>query len=208
MKFNKYNEFSKNHLKQIGLSSLVGEFSSVKGGSLMTYASNQKRIIVDSSHCLGCKSCELKCAVDRTSLSKNLMEAVKETVLPRPRVYVEWNGESSQPIQCRHCEDAPCLEICSTGAMQRDPTTGITFVEGNKCIACWMCVMVCPYGVIAPATEKKSADKCDQCYQMPEPNCVAACPTGALKVMTSEEFSAYLKEHRQNEILLQKDKIG
>lgn len=156
-----------------------------------------KRIFVDQSKCLGCKTCELRCAVERNSVSKNLTEAVHEAILPRSRVYVEWDGVRPLAIQCRHCEDASCLEICSTGAMQRDAESGSVFVDVNKCKACWMCVMVCPYGVIAPAVEKHAADKCDQCFQMPEPFCVAACPTGALMELTPAEYFLKLKKSRE-----------
>lgn len=161
-----------------------------------------KRIFVDQGRCLGCKTCELRCAVERGSLSKSLTEAVQEQILPRPRVYVEWDGESPAPIQCRHCEDAPCMEICSTGALQRDEESGCVFVDGSKCISCWMCVMVCPYGVIAPAAEKHTSDKCDQCFQMPQPYCVAACPTGALQEMPPEEYALQLKQKRQSGLAL------
>ena len=163
----------------------------------MTDRNGPKRIFVDQSRCLGCKTCELRCAVERNSLSKALTEAVQESVLPRPRVHVQWDGINPFPIQCRHCQDAACLEICSTGAMQRDQKTGCTYLDGNKCRSCWMCIMVCPYGVIAPALEKHSADKCDQCFQMAEPYCVSACPTGALMEITPAEFETILKEKRQ-----------
>ncbi|MHB1653675.1 MAG: 4Fe-4S dicluster domain-containing protein [Desulfitobacteriaceae bacterium] len=162
-----------------------------------TKFSTMKRIFVDQSHCLGCKTCELRCAVERGSVSKVLSEAVHESVLPRPRVYVQWDGENPFPIQCRHCEDAPCLEICSTGAMQRDDKTGCVFINSEKCLSCWMCVMVCPYGVIAPAVEKHTADKCDQCFQMVEPYCVAACPNKALQLLTPEEYEVKLQEKRE-----------
>lgn len=158
---------------------------------------NLKRIFVDQSKCLGCKTCELSCAVGRSSVSKVLVQAVHETILPRPRVYVEWDGQNPAPIQCRHCEDAPCLEICSTGAMGRDEATGCVNVDSNRCIGCWMCVMVCPYGVIAPAVEKGVADKCDQCFQMTEPHCVGSCPTGALQLLTPSEFMQQLKGKRE-----------
>lgn len=158
--------------------------------------SSQKRLFVDQSRCLGCKTCELRCAVERSSVSKTLTEAVHEEILPRPRVYVQWDGEKSTPIQCRHCEDAPCVEICSTGAMKRDQQSGCTYVDGERCISCWMCIMVCPYGVIAPAVEKYAADKCDQCFQMAEPYCLASCPTGALQLLTPNEYAEQLKDKR------------
>lgn len=155
-----------------------------------------KRIFVMEEKCVGCRTCELKCAVERNSISKRLVEAVSEDILPRSRVYVEWDGNKPFAIQCRHCEDAPCLEICSTGAILRDDETSCTFINEDKCIACWMCVMVCPFGVIAPATEKGTAHKCDQCFQMVQPSCVVACPTGALELITVNEYIGQLKQKR------------
>jgi carbon-monoxide dehydrogenase iron sulfur subunit len=158
----------------------------------------KKRLFCDQSLCLGCKTCELRCAVERGSVSKCLNKAVKETVLPRPRIYVQWEGKKPFPLQCRHCEDAPCLEICSTGALRRDEESECIYIDGERCITCWMCVMVCPYGVISPAIEIHTADKCDQCFQMAEPFCLAACPTGALQLMSPGEYEQRLAERRMN----------
>lgn len=157
----------------------------------------KKRLYVDDRFCLGCKTCELRCAVERASLSKKLTEAVGEEVLPRPRIYVQSHNGKSIPIQCRHCTDAPCLEICSTGAIKRDEESGCVYIHTEKCITCWMCIMVCPYGVIAPAVEKHSADKCDQCFHMPEPYCLASCPTGALQLLSTDEIELLLEQKRK-----------
>lgn len=157
----------------------------------------KKRLFVDDSLCLGCKTCELRCAVERSSMSKTLTGAVCEEVIPRPRLYVQWQHGKSMPIQCRHCTDAPCLEICSTGAMRRDEVSGCVYIQAKQCISCWMCIMVCPYGVIAPAIEKHAADKCDQCFQMSEPYCLASCPTGALQLLSVEEIEQHLQEKRR-----------
>ena len=159
-----------------------------------------KRLFVDIGLCLGCKTCELRCAVERNSISKTLTEAVHEEIVPRPRVYVQWHRGESVPVQCRHCTDAPCLEICSTGALKRDEESGCTYINGDKCISCWMCIMVCPYGAIAPAIEKNAADKCDQCFQMPEPFCLASCPSGALQLLTTDEIEQHLQVRRKNTI--------
>jgi carbon-monoxide dehydrogenase iron sulfur subunit len=164
----------------------------------MTSNNTFKRLFVDTDLCLGCKTCELRCAVERSSINKNLFKSVKEEPLPRSRVYLQWDGENAYPLQCRHCADAKCLEICSTGAIKRDKETGCIYHEPDRCISCWMCVMVCPYGVIAAASEKKSADKCDQCFQMAEPYCLAACPTGALQLMTPDEYNELLSKKRGN----------
>ena len=79
-----------------------------------------------------------------------------------------------------------------------DPETGGKYNDADKCINCWMCVMACPYGVIAPAIEKRAADKCDRCFQMEEPHCMAACPTGAIELLTASEIEAKLRAMREN----------
>ncbi len=155
-----------------------------------------KRFFVDRRKCMGCRTCELTCAVMRNSVSKNLVQAVHEEILPRNRVYVQSDGNDPVTVHCRQCDDAPCAAVCSTGALKTDPETGVKYIDADKCINCWMCVMACPYGVIAPAIEKHSADKCDRCFQMEQPYCMAACPTGAIELLTAAEIEAKLREIR------------
>lgn len=155
-----------------------------------------KRIWVDRDKCLGCKSCELNCAVERDSVSRTLLGGIKELPKPKARVGVFGRTGSSFPLQCRHCEDATCLRACPSGAMQRDKETGNTFVDASKCRGCWMCVMSCPMGAIIPAGEYKVAMKCDACAHMEEPACVSGCPTGALVYGNEEAYSKVLHEKR------------
>lgn len=147
-----------------------------------------KRIWVDIDKCLGCKTCELQCAIERDSISKTLSSAALENPKPAPRVGVYGSTGASFPIQCRHCQDAPCLKGCPSGAMQRDADKGTIFVVQNKCRGCWMCVMLCPFGVVTPSSKYKVAVKCDACMNMEEPACVASCPTGALIHCDDEAF--------------------
>lgn len=158
---------------------------------------NMKRFYVDRRLCMGCKTCELRCAVERGSVTKNLATAVREEILPRARVHVHSDGGEPFTVHCRQCDDAPCLRICSTGALQMDPETGVKFIDSEKCINCWMCVMACPYGAIAPASEKHCADKCDRCFQMEQPYCMAACPTGAIQLLSAEEIEQKVEQLRE-----------
>ncbi len=155
-----------------------------------------KRFFVDRGLCMGCKTCELRCAVERGSASKNLTAAVRETPKARPRVYVHFDAGEPVTVHCRQCDDAPCVSACSTGAMKLDEETGCSYIDPDKCISCWMCVVACPYGVIAPAAEKKAADKCDRCFQMKEPFCMAACPTGAIQLLAPVEIENKNRERR------------
>lgn len=139
-----------------------------------------KRIHINEDVCIGCRLCEIHCVVQH-SVSKKIIKAFKKE-FPRavPRMVIEESGHLSFALQCRHCEDAPCLKACLTGAMHRDEKTGSVLCDDKKCVGCWMCVMVCPFGVVNQGKEKKIASKCDLCYGEDMPICVKNCPNEAL----------------------------
>jgi carbon-monoxide dehydrogenase iron sulfur subunit len=140
-----------------------------------------KQIYVNEEYCIGCRLCEIHCLVQH-SQSKKIIKAFKEEA-PRAmaRVLVEEEGPLSFAMQCRHCEEAPCIEACIVGAMHRDEETGAVLCDEDRCVGCWMCVMVCPFGAIQRNMgENKAASKCDLCYGEDLPACVANCPNEAL----------------------------
>lgn len=140
-----------------------------------------KKIYIHEEYCIGCRLCEIHCIVSH-SRSKKLIKAFKnEFPRPLPRLVVEESGYLSFALQCRHCQDAPCLSACITGAMFRDEKTGVVLHDKEKCVGCWMCIMVCPYGVIKMDRNNKIASKCDLCYGEDIPACVAHCPNEALE---------------------------
>lgn len=51
------------------------------------------------------------------------------------------------PISCQHCTDAPCEEVCPTGATYIDKDTGTVLIDYDRCIGCRTCASACPYGV-------------------------------------------------------------
>lgn len=147
-----------------------------------------KRIFVDVEKCLACRSCEIACAVEH-SQSKNLFLFLQEKPRPYPRIKVEKSSKlQTFPLQCRHCEEPYCLDACISGALSKDSETGLVILDEEKCVGCWMCVMVCPFGVIRPDKEKKIAIRCDLCQDKSLPACVEACPTGALFFGEIEDF--------------------
>jgi carbon-monoxide dehydrogenase iron sulfur subunit len=148
-----------------------------------------KTIFVNPELCVACKSCEIACAVNRSSLSKRLPEAMFESPSPLSRVRVEeTGGECGFPVQCRHCEDAPCLDACPAKALYRDPE-GLVLLHDERCIGCWMCVMVCPFGAPQPFRNVRKMLKCDRCHGMDAPFCVDACPTKALVLFDPEAIA-------------------
>jgi carbon-monoxide dehydrogenase iron sulfur subunit len=152
-----------------------------------------KEIFVRLDRCMGCKSCEMACAVEH-SANKSLFEAVAERPGPVRRVYVEMAEGQKVPLVCRHCEDAPCVAVCRTGAMVQDPATGTVDRNVESCVGCWMCVMICPYGVIGRHAEVRAAVKCDRCKELDIPACVRACPTGTLIYATTREFTEMMRK--------------
>jgi len=139
-----------------------------------------KRIYAREDYCLGCRLCEINCLV-KHSRSKKIIKAFRterDTVVPGVRV--EERGRVSFALQCRHCDDAPCIEACIAGAMYRDPGTGAVLCDEDRCVGCWSCIMVCPAGAVMRGKERKVASKCDLCMGDDTPVCVEGCPNEAL----------------------------
>lgn len=151
---------------------------------------DMKTILVNPEKCIGCKHCEIACIVEH-SKSKNLFSAISETPALEPHIYVETGVDFlSFPNKCRHCDPAPCVQVCPTEALYRDEDSDSVLIDSNKCIACGMCMIVCPFGVIQfkkdlqIKIDKEVSTKCDSCIERQkegkEPACVEACKAGAL----------------------------
>lgn len=149
-----------------------------------------KTVFVNPERCVGCKQCEIACAVEH-SKTRTLYQAVSESPRPRPRIHVAPGIylSSSFPNKCRHCDPAPCMAVCPTSAISR--SGDIVLIDGNRCITCAMCAMVCPFDVIRYYESavvlgvRTVALKCDHCIERQQagrqPACVEACKVGALQ---------------------------
>ena len=144
----------------------------------------------DSSKCTGCKTCQVACKETHRLPLDNLYR----------RVYNYAGGGWTQnangtyipqdifsyhvSIACNHCADPVCVANCPTGAMAKDPETGIVTSDHDVCIGCKTCVGVCPYGAPSLDQEAGYVIKCDMCWSEltigRKPVCVAACPMRAL----------------------------
>lgn len=170
-----------------------------------------KTVFVNPERCIGCKQCQIACAVEH-SQSKDIYQAVFESVTPQPRIRVA-SGlylNSSFPNTCRHCDPAPCIGVCPTGAITRDTDQSMVLVDGPKCITCAMCAMVCPFDVLTfyplPHVDLKKAVavKCDQCrerqQQGEDPACVEACKVDALVFGEVNELVKQASTHLAEEV--------
>ncbi len=93
------------------------------------------------------------------------------------------------PKSCLHCEDAPCVTVCPTGASYKRVEDGIVLVNEADCIGCGLCAWACPYGAremdAAAGVMKKCTLCVDRIYNenLPEidrePACVRTCPSSA-----------------------------
>ena len=139
-----------------------------------------KRIVAQEEFCLGCRLCEIHCLVQHSKSKKVIKAFREEKDKIVPGIQVEEASLVSFALQCRHCDEAACIEACMTGAMYRDPEAGAVLCNKDKCVGCWMCIMVCPVGAVRRGVEQKVASKCDLCMGEEIPVCVANCPNDAL----------------------------
>lgn len=141
-------------------------------------------ILIDSRKCLGCRSCEIACAVEH-SKSKELVEAIKESPRPQYRIQLESLEDICVPLHCRHCEAAPCVQVCPTRAIKKEKLDSPVVIDDKICVGCSFCIIVCQYGIPRLSKEGRALIKCDLCIERLEkgdvPACVFACPTGAIK---------------------------
>lgn len=149
------------------------------------------KIWVIQKKCVGCRTCEIACAVTRDSVVKTLVGGMEEEHRPQSRVTVRGSGRTAYPMQCRHCADAPCVKACRVGAMTQKED-GEVVLNPDKCVGCGQCVKACPNGAVSLLNGFRAAVKCDACIHRGSSACVESCPTGALFRGTKEEFVKYL----------------
>lgn len=148
-----------------------------------------RRVYVKEEVCIGCHLCEVYCQRQQAPTT-DLIKAFKKDRRPLPRLRVEENGIISLSVRCQHCDEAPCIQACLTGALSRDPVSSLVTVDEERCIGCGTCLLFCPLGVLRLDTGQKKMVKCDLCQSEEIPACVANCPNEALIYVEVPERSA------------------
>lgn len=130
------------------------------------------RLRVDKGKCTNCRFCESACAFTHYG----------QTVLLNSRIQVLQQAVEDQFYTlnvCRQCSLCEPLNVCPTGALSRDPQTGILHLDNGKCPpGCRLCVAACPLDAIYHGTN--GLILCDLCGG--DPACVRVCYTEALFV--------------------------
>jgi anaerobic carbon-monoxide dehydrogenase iron sulfur subunit len=150
-----------------------------------------KAVFLNPEKCIGCRQCSFACAVEH-SVGHDELRAWLEDPPPRARVHVDPGptAGTSYPSRCRHCDPAPCVQVCPTSALTRDTAVDLVLLDPVACIDCAMCAMVCPFDALTFHTElvgeqeRTVAIKCDGCVDRVRrgevPACVEVCKAGAL----------------------------
>ena len=147
-----------------------------------------KRIMINAENCMGCKNCAVACMRSHGENHNNLHALNLSSVVNESRNAILLDaGQRYKPLFCRHCEDPACVKSCISGAMAKNAAGYVRYNE-EKCAACFMCVMNCPYGVLKPDRATGTAVvKCDFCaHEGDNPNCAAACRSEAIYIREVE----------------------
>ena len=158
-------------------------------------------LVIDLDICVGCHACVISCKEWNTGGYGSPLgdadaygEAPLGAFLNRIHTFEVDDDDGPArivhfPKSCLHCEDAPCVTVCPTGASFKREEDGIVLVEEDWCIGCGLCAWACPYGAREMDPVEEVMKKCTLCVDriynenLPqeerEPACVRTCPANA-----------------------------
>ncbi|MDJ0686260.1 MAG: 4Fe-4S dicluster domain-containing protein [Alphaproteobacteria bacterium] len=158
-------------------------------------------LVIDLDICVGCHACAVNCKEwNAGGHSAPLTDSDPYGADPSGvwfnRIHtfeVETEAGDSRtvhfPKSCLHCDDAPCVTVCPTGASYKRVEDGIVLVNADTCIGCKLCSWACPYGAREYDEDAGVMKKCTLCIdkiynetlpvESRVPACVSTCPAGA-----------------------------
>lgn len=159
-------------------------------------------MLVDTTRCIGCRSCEVACAKAHDLYvpdveNDNALEAPRETSERQWSIVNRYESEKG-PVyvkkQCMHCWQPACAAACLTTAMFKTKE-GPVIWRADKCMGCRYCMVSCPFDI--PKFEyhdwNPKIQKCNMCWERLEtgkkPACSEACPTDALMFGKKRELT-------------------
>lgn len=135
-------------------------------------------MVIDQSRCVGCMACVVACKRENDVPPEQYRTRVLEMVSGQfPELRTEL-----RPELCNHCDNAPCVMVCPTGASHKE-SDGTVQIDRQKCVGCKACIAACPYDARCINEEHGYADKCSFCqHRVREgllPACAATCVGGS-----------------------------
>lgn len=135
--------------------------------------------LIDTRRCFGCHGCEVSCKSENdVPLGNYIRQTIYKDVGDFPKV-----ARMFLPMSCQHCEDAPCLKACPTGAISKG-VGGSVLIDYSVCDGSGECINACPYGAIYMDPVADKAVKCHNCHHRlendMEPACASTCPADAI----------------------------
>lgn len=145
---------------------------------------------INLHRCIGCRTCTVSCKMENNVAEGiqriRVLNADETTVydIPTgtyPKLEFIWT-----PIPCQHCDTAPCVDTCPTGASYKRED-GIVDIDKDKCLGCDACVKACPYGARILDEVSSTVDKCTLCAHrldggLGKTMCQICCPNRAIVV--------------------------
>ena len=156
-------------------------------------ASDAHAVLIDVTHCEGCRTCEMACAeangLPEPDWSDDFSYEAKRLTTDKQWTVVNQEESDGAEVyvkqQCMHCTQPACAAGCLTRALIKTPEGPVIWRE-SKCMGCRFCMISCPFDV--PKFEYHSAvpkiQKCRMCWERlqegQQPACVEECPNDAL----------------------------
>jgi Fe-S-cluster-containing dehydrogenase component len=142
----------------------------------MEEVKSEYALIIDLNKCTGCGACEQACN-QRNNLpeGKSFIRRLRKHEIDEEHCWC-------LPVQCQHCQDAPCEQVCPANATYRHPS-GVVLVSDKMCVGCKYCAVACPYDARVYDEHTGVVSKCWLCLDWVlgggQPACVQACVPGA-----------------------------
>lgn len=170
-----------------------------------------KTFVIDLDLCNGCRCCQLACkdehvgndwppyAMSQPNVGQFWIKVNETERGSIPKVRVTYT-----PTPCMHCEDAPCMDAATNGAVYRR-SDGMVIIDPVKSVGQRQLVESCPYGAIFWNESLRIPQKCTACahildgkgdipseYPITVPRCVDSCPTGAIRFGEEAELKGLI----------------
>jgi Fe-S-cluster-containing dehydrogenase component len=178
--------------------------SSASTGAQDSAAPDGLGVLVDTTKCLGCRTCEAACAEanglpEPKDMGDDAVFAHHRTTAPDQFTVVnkaQGGGEDRYAkSQCLHCIVPACASACPVKALDKTPEGPVVY-HADRCIGCRYCMIACPFDV--PKYQYDRAvpyvRKCTMCpgrlAEGKPPACVENCPAEALTFGKRSELLA------------------